>query len=276
MKHTKVTIFIVVSCMSAVAAQSQTSPKDIFERNKGTVVQIFVNDVFSGCGFIVSRDGFIATANHVVATPDSGYQEYYAKIEVRVAGDSHLHTARKISPITTESRSHDSALLKIERGELPFVTLGDWGEVEEGEQASLIVSWPKIADALLLSAQVAGKNTVQTIGPISTRAIFFQAPVRKGFSGSPIFSNSTGHVIGIVTTRVFGIQPVLDQVRKAFLKTKGHSSMAFMGIDFADTNIALVDGLDLDLVTGLGSAVDAVYVDQIHKQTKDSLNYKNP
>src|ERR1700694_5993120 len=154
--------------------QSQTSPANIFAANRDAIVQIFVDGSFSGCGFIISEDGFIATANHVVATEKSNFKEFASNIEVRIPKRG-SHAARTIAPITDKSRNYDSAILKVEVGHLPFVKMGSLDEVKEADSLSLIVTWPQVGE-MLLSGSVSGKAFMKTqFGPLAVNAILFQA-----------------------------------------------------------------------------------------------------
>jgi serine protease Do len=74
-----------------------------------------------GSGVIVSPDGYILTANHVVDGAD--------EIEVAIADNKREFTARVIGtdPLT------DVAVLKIDAKDLPAITLGDSDQLEVGD-----------------------------------------------------------------------------------------------------------------------------------------------
>jgi serine protease Do len=74
-----------------------------------------------GSGVIISPDGYILTANHVVDGAD--------EIEVAIADNKKEFTARVIGtdPLT------DVAVLKIDAKDLPAVTLGDSDQLEVGD-----------------------------------------------------------------------------------------------------------------------------------------------
>ena len=74
-----------------------------------------------GSGVIVSPDGYILTANHVVEGAD--------KIRVAIPGDKKEYTAKVIG---TDPPT-DVAVLKIDAENLPAVTLGDSDQLEVGD-----------------------------------------------------------------------------------------------------------------------------------------------
>ena len=74
-----------------------------------------------GSGVIVSPDGYILTANHVVAEAD--------EIEVAVPGDKKEFTAKIIG----RDSLTDVAVLKISAANLPAVTLADSDQLEVGD-----------------------------------------------------------------------------------------------------------------------------------------------
>ncbi len=74
-----------------------------------------------GSGVIVSPDGYILTANHVVADAD--------EIKVAIPGNKTEYTAKVIG----KDQPTDVAVLKIEADNLPSVTLADSDQLEVGD-----------------------------------------------------------------------------------------------------------------------------------------------
>jgi len=74
-----------------------------------------------GSGVIVSADGYILTANHVVAEAD--------EVKVAVPGSKKEYTARIIG----KDSATDVAVLKIQAENLPAVTLADSDQLEVGD-----------------------------------------------------------------------------------------------------------------------------------------------
>jgi serine protease Do len=74
-----------------------------------------------GSGVIVSPDGYILTANHVVADAD--------EVKVSIADSKKEYTAKIIG----KDRATDIAVLKIQANNLPAVTLADSDQLEVGD-----------------------------------------------------------------------------------------------------------------------------------------------
>ncbi|WP_175921044.1 trypsin-like peptidase domain-containing protein [Burkholderia latens] len=135
----------------------------------------------SGSGFIVSADGLILTAAHVVADATD--------VTVRLAD----HRDLKATVLTVDPQS-DVAVLRVDATRLPVVRIGDSSRVRAGEPV------------MTLGAPDGSGNTV-TAGIVSATAHplpdgsafpFFQTDiaVNPDNSGGPVF-NRAGDVIGI-------------------------------------------------------------------------------
>ena len=74
-----------------------------------------------GSGVIVSPDGYILTANHVVADAD--------EVKVSIADNEKKYTAKVIG----KDQATDIAVLKIQAANVPAVTLGDSDQLEVGD-----------------------------------------------------------------------------------------------------------------------------------------------
>jgi hypothetical protein len=104
--------------------------------------------------------------------------------------------------------------LRAEVIDLPYVELGDVSEIQQADPITLIAFVPTVNLSLFLTGVVSVKSDDVIVVNKKTyqlRIVVFQIPVRGGVSGSPIFSNATGHVIGVVTTKVYGISQQLDE-----------------------------------------------------------------
>lgn len=169
------------------------------------------------------------------------------------------------TPITTQVSddqiNFDSALLKVAASNLPHVTLGDWSEVDIDSQITILPSFPG-PETLMLQGPISGKAPAQNgLGPKLVNTIWFQCPVRNGFSGAPIFS-CKGHVVGIVDTKVFGISPALDSLRARWIGTQRGNIVIINkvgGIDIAESFLGLINDLNQNLISGLGNGVAIEY-----------------
>jgi S1-C subfamily serine protease len=120
------------------AANSETlNEKQIFEKYKDAVVTVFGDGLDRGCGFIVSADGLIYTANHVITTDESGVRKQFSKIEVKGIQDAKSHFANVVGT----SEETDTAILKIVGSQKTHVALGEWSEVQESDPVMIITAF---------------------------------------------------------------------------------------------------------------------------------------
>jgi S1-C subfamily serine protease len=248
--------------------------KEIYGINREAVVQIGIGNQFSGDGFLVPDDGIVVTANHVVTTRESGFRQCADDIKVRVvrAGVVTIYSATPIEPqVSDDQVNFDSAGRKIASAGLPHVTLGSWDEVDVGSQVTIIPSFPG-PETLMLQGPVSGKVAAANgLGPKPANTVFFQCPVRNGFSGAPMFSSS-GRVIGIVDTKVFGISPALDTLRSNWVATRTGGSVSVFGVDLAGSFLEVINNLDQNLISGLGSGIAIEYA----KKQRDAAKKTAP
>src|SRR5882762_1899918 len=140
-----------------------------------------------GSGVLVSSDGKVLTAAHLVQSADAIVVEFAdgTVIPARVAG-------------TTISA--DIALLQLERPPLNLApaTLADSDQVAVGDEI-FVVGAPYGLTHILTAGHISGRYTVNK-GTENTVVEFLQtdAAVNRGNSGSPLFSLN-GEVIGIVS-----------------------------------------------------------------------------
>lgn len=264
MKRTLSIVVCLLVFAIAANAKKVLTGKEIYRVNCKAIVQIYANGtVFRGVGFMTSSDGLIITANHVVTTKESRFTQYANDIKVVVVGRATPYQATPLAiQVSGDQVNYDSAVLKIVASNMPHVTLGNWDEIDIGDSVFVVPSFPGMG-CIMLEGAVAKRAAFQTpFGPKPVNTILFQAPVRNGFSGAPIFS-SQGHVVGIADTKVFGISPALDDLRSRWLATRAHGSIAIMGIDISASFLELINNLDQNLISGLGSGVAIDYAKQL-------------
>ena len=137
-----------------------------------------------GSGVIVSPDGYILTANHVVAEAD--------EIKVSVPGDKKEFSARVIG----KDRATDIAILKIQADKLPAVTLADSDKLEIGDVVLAIGNPFNVGQTVTMGIISAlGRN----IG-LNRFEDFIQtdAAINPGNSGGALI-DAEGRLIGINT-----------------------------------------------------------------------------
>jgi hypothetical protein len=165
---------------SQPAGPTAYTPKQIAEKALPSVVLIKTNEVL-GTGFVVWKDGRIATNLHVLAgardatvTTTDGRE--FKQIEV-LGVDPH----------------HDLAVIRIPAKDLTPLPLGDSGAVKPGEHVVAIGNplglGNTVSDGLV--------SAIRQIDP-SLTLLQVSAPIAAGSSGGPIF-NERGEVIGVAT-----------------------------------------------------------------------------
>ncbi len=164
-----------------------------------SVVSVVASDGSSsgiGSGFVLSSDGYIATANHVVENRET--------LEV-VLAEGDRYPARLING----NELTDLALLKIEATGLSPVSFGSSAELLTGERVLAIGTPASLEYAgSMCSGEVSyGARTVfvydDSTGALQKKLKLIQtdAPVNPGNSGCPLF-NEYGQVVGMITMKL--------------------------------------------------------------------------
>jgi serine protease Do len=206
-----------------------------------------------GSGVIVASDGYILTANHVVAGMD--------EITVAIANDKKEYTARIIG---TDPQT-DVAVLKIDAKDLPAITLGDSDQLEVGDVVLAIGNPFGIA-------RQAGQTASVTMGIISALGrnipdfyddnrmhiqdfIQTDAAINPGNSGGALV-DAEGRLIGINTAIVpnenggnegigFAVPINLARHVMEHLISTGKVTRGFLGVSLQDFDADLAKQFNL-------------------------------
>jgi S1-C subfamily serine protease len=179
------------------------SLRDLFKKVRPSVVIIMTEETLPqttsgeseptkagglGSGVIISRDGKILTASHVVHLAD--------RVAVRFA-DGKTVPAR----ILGSEPNADIAVIKVERlpADAVVAPLANSDSMEVGDDI-FVVGAPYGLTYSLSSGRISGRHAPKKYHGGFTLAEFFQtdASINKGNSGGPMF-NMKGEVIGIVS-----------------------------------------------------------------------------
>lgn len=136
-----------------------------------------------GSGFIINKDGYILTNNHVV--------ENATDITVKL-GDSREFKAKVIG----RDPKTDVALIKIEASNLPVIPFGDSDKLEVGEPVMAIGN-PFGLSQTVTTGIVSAKGRFIGEGPYDN-FIQTDASINRGNSGGPLI-NSNGEAVGVNT-----------------------------------------------------------------------------
>jgi len=197
-----------------------------------------------GSGFVISKDGYILTAAHVVKDADN--------ILVRLSDRRELEA----KVVGVDERT-DVALIKIEAKDLPTVRIGDSDKLEVGE-------WVLAIGAPFGFEYSATQGIVSALGrnlPSESYVPFIQTDVavNPGSSGGPLI-NAEGEVVGInsqIFSRSGGYMGlsfaipinVAMHVAKQ-LQTKGYVSRGWLGVLIQPVTKELAESFGLDRPTG--------------------------
>ncbi len=184
-----------------VAAEASKSVVTITSTGMTGYSPFSVPETGVGSGFVVSSNGLILTANHVV----TGAQSLTVT----------LPSGRQVSAtVVSTDPQHDVALIKANATGLIPLPLGDSGNLTIGETVVAVGSplgtfydtvTSGIVSALNRSISVSESGSFQQTqlsGLIQT-----DAPINPGNSGGPLL-DVTGHVIGIVDAQASGAQGI--------------------------------------------------------------------
>ena len=238
------------------------------------VVRIEAGGRSRGTGFIVSSDGLILTAGHVITNQDDG--KYFSVITVKLPNGS-LEFAEPVTPKSIENAVQDFVVLKVKnQTKLPFLVLGSGEEVAAGADAT-IIGYPFSAIALqdqhvsvkfCLAASFAAADSETITVPVQSKTlkgvvtinrdvkvdvVYFQGPSVKGISGSPIIARDSGHVVGIVTLKLSGIGPALLDLKNQTEAGMGYG-ITVAGMSPLKAVHDIITVLDDQLANGLGAA----------------------
>jgi serine protease Do len=139
----------------------------------------------SGTGFIVDRNGYIITNNHVVEKMD--------KIQVTLHGDTTKYKAKLIG---TDVET-DLAVLKIEAKNLIPVTIGNSDGVQVGDW-SVAIGSPFGLEATVTAGIISAAGRDLDGAQAFQRFLQTDAAINPGNSGGPLL-NTRGEVIGVNT-----------------------------------------------------------------------------
>lgn len=168
------------SSSAATSQDRDLSPSEIAERATPSVVSIKSDDSI-GTGFVVKKDGWIATNLHVIA---SGSQ-----VAVFTADGKRFDVVE----VLAVDSDRDLALVRIDSSDLPELTVGDSDRVRPGD-AVIAIGHPlgledTVSDGLI--------SAVRKIDETLT-LLQISAPIAPGSSGGPLIDHR-GRVIGVAT-----------------------------------------------------------------------------
>ena len=179
-----------------------------------------------GSGFIIDKDGYIVTNNHVVENAD--------KIKVILKDEKEFE-----AEIVGRDPNTDIALIRIKSGyNLPVLKIGDSDALKVGQWV-LAIGSPFGLEHTVTAGIVSAKGRVIGSGPYDD-FIQTDASINPGNSGGPLI-NMTGEVIGVNTIIIAGGQGIgfaipINQVKGIVeqLKKHGDVTRGWLGVTIQD------------------------------------------
>jgi len=167
------------SASGSPSSLAQT-PAEITARSTPAIVTVRTEDGL-GTGFVVRKDGWIATNFHVVR----------GATEVTVVFSDHREF--KVVEIMNANRLHDLVILRIDARNLPVLPLGDSDRVRPGDSV-LAIGHPLGLEDTVSNGLISAVREVHA----GLQVLQISAPIAPGSSGGPLF-NDHGEVIGVAT-----------------------------------------------------------------------------
>jgi len=195
-----------------------------------------------GSGFIISKDGYIVTNDHVVRDAES--------IQVKLSNDK-VYDAKVVGG----DQKTDIAVIRIAAEDLPVAVLGDSDKLEVGQWAIAIGNPFGLERSMTVGVVSAtGRSNMG----IETFENFIQtdASINPGNSGGPLL-NIHGEVIGINTAIVAAGQGIgfaipISMAKPVFTQIlqKGSVSRGYMGVTIQPVTEELARSFDLKQARG--------------------------
>ena len=190
-------------------------------------------EIGGGSGFIVSRDGYVFTSNHVVSDTSADYTV--------ILDPTHIYPAKVLS----RNPINDIAILKIEGRNFPYIYLSDSDRIQLGEEVLAIGNaLGEFSDTLSTGIVSGLSRYITAFGGADHQMqnlrglIQTDAAINPGNSGGPLV-NMKGQVIGINTAMIMGAQNIgfaipINYAKKDLQEIKkfGKIVVPFLGIKY--------------------------------------------
>lgn len=210
---------------------------DFFDRFFGDSPRREFKQRSLGSGFIIDKEGYILTNNHVVEKAQS--------IKVKLS-DGKEYDAQ----IKGRDPKTDIALIKINsKNNLPVAALGNSDQIEVGDWVVAIGN-PFGLETTVTTGIISAKGRVIGAGPYDD-FIQTDASINPGNSGGPLY-NLKGEVVGINTAIVSGGQGIgfaipinVAKNMLSQLKTKGKVDRGWLGVVIQKVTPEIAKGFGL-------------------------------
>ena len=203
-----------------------------------------------GSGVIVTPNGYILTANHVVDGAE--------KIKVAMGNDANKQFTAKV--VGTDPAT-DVAVLKIDTNGLPAVTLGDSDQVEVGDVVLAVGNPFGVGQSVTMGIVSAlGRRSPEAQGYVIQNFIQTDAAINPGNSGGALV-DAEGRLIGINTmiesssegNEGVGFAVPVNLARNVMERiiSGGKVTRGYLGIKMQDLNTDLAQQFKLSTQSGV-------------------------
>ncbi|MDR0953223.1 MAG: S1C family serine protease, partial [Elusimicrobiota bacterium] len=185
-------LLILFLLLLPINSLGQKTHAQIAAQNADTIVSVNVaktdGTTYSGTGFIVSANGLVATAGHVVEDA----------IFINLTFKNGAVSSEAVLLDKSQNPEIDLALLKIKAENLPYITFDNSDKARAGQEITVIGNPRRLQNTVT-------SGLISQIRQVSRGVRWFQisAPVSPSSSGSPVF-NDKGYVIGIALSSLKG------------------------------------------------------------------------
>lgn len=200
---------------------------------KGEKSKTQKTQIGGGSGFVISADGYIFTSNHVVCDTTA---EYTAVLDPK-----HKYPAKVLS----RNPINDTAVLKIEGTNFPYLELANSDKIELGEDVIAVGNaLGEFTDTLSTGIISGLSRFITAFGGLDHQTqnlrglIQTDAAINPGNSGGPLI-NMDGQVLGINTAMIMGAQNIgfaipINYAKKDFEEVKkfGKIIVPFLGVKY--------------------------------------------
>lgn len=263
-------------------------------KNGKTKPQTQKIQIGGGSGFIISKDGYVFTSNHVVSDTTADYTV--------IVDPKHKYSAK----ILSRNPINDTAVLKIEGVGFPYLDLADSNKIELGEEVIAVGNaLGEFTDTLSTGIVSGLSRYITAFGGMDNQMqnlrglIQTDAAINPGNSGGPLV-NMQGKVIGINTAMIMGAQNIgfaipINYAKKDLEEVKkyGKIIMPFLGIKYVLISKEMAEANKLPVENGAlvvrealgespvikGSAADKAGIqewDIILEVNNEKITLKNP
>ncbi len=203
-----------------------------------------------GSGVIVSPNGYILTANHVVDGAD--------KIKVAMGNNANKQFT---ATVVGADPATDVAVLKIDTNNLPAVTLGDSDQVEVGDVVLAVGNPFGVGQSVTMGIVSAlGRRSPEAQGYVIQNFIQTDAAINPGNSGGALV-DAEGRLIGINTmiesssegNEGVGFAVPVNLARNVMerLVSGGKVTRGYLGIKMQDMDADLAQQFNLSAQSGV-------------------------